>query len=261
MSCLTNITTFGKTREGFGTQIISGCHSPSFSYTLLKYVFSLRGAMVQIPLRTTVTLVANPEARRAHRTKPAYHLSSNGQLNAGRSVGRTGGRPDGRMDGQNLKKVLFWKTSTFLPDGSGTDGFFRTLDAFSRTFGRVGRVPQGKKVLFEKKDTHPSSVSWPWQGVSRSMSSRLPLGPCTWEDMLPLRWNSHQAARKQIAHYLIHESISPWVIFRKILVHSDDVSVAAIIFLGEDIAPLSPKNLRIISTNNYPNRKQTISRL
>ena len=167
MSCLTNITTFGKTREGFGTQIISGCHSPSFSYTLLKYVFSLRGAMVQIPLRTTVTLVANPEARRAHRTKPAYHLSSNGQLNAGRSVGRTGGRPDGRtdgrtdgrMDGQNLKKVLFWKKSTFLPDGSGTDGFFRTLDAFSRTFGRVGRVPQGKKVLFEKKDTHPSSVS------------------------------------------------------------------------------------------------------
>ena len=70
---------------------------------------------------------------------------------AGRADGRTDGRTDGRMDGQNLKKVLFWKKSTFLPDGSGTDGFFRTLDAFSRTFGRVGRVPQGKKVLFEKK--------------------------------------------------------------------------------------------------------------
>ena len=269
MSCLTNITTFGKTREGFGTQIISGCHSPSFSYTLLKYVFSLRGAMVQIPLRTTVTLVANPEARRAHRTKPAYHLSSNGQLNAGRSagraVGRTGGRTDGRtdgrMDGQNLKKVLFWKKKCFLA-GRVRDG--RLFPYFGRFFpyfrtGRPGAPRQ--KSTFRKKNTHPSSVSWPWQGVSRSMSSRLPLGPCTWEDMLPLRWNSHQAARKQIAHYLIHESISPWVIFRKILVHSDDVSVAAIIFLGEDIAPLSPKNLRIISTNNYPNRKQTISRL
>ena len=160
MSCLTNITTFGKTREGFGTQIISGCHSPSFSYTLLKYVFSLRGAMVQIPLRTTVTLVANPEARRAHRTKPAYHLSSNGQLNAGRSVGRTGGRPDGRTDGRADGRADGWpkpKKSTFLEKkyflaGRVRDG--RLFPYFGRFFpyfrtGRPGAPRQ--KSTFRKK--------------------------------------------------------------------------------------------------------------
>ena len=161
MSCLTNITTFGKTREGFGTQIISGCHSPSFSYTLLKYVFSLRGAMVQIPLRTTVTLVANPEARRAHRTKPAYHLSSNGQLNAGRSagraVGRTGGRTDGRADGRadgwpKPKKSTFLEKKYFLA-GRVRDG--RLFPYFGRFFPyfRTGRpgAPRQKSTFRKKK--------------------------------------------------------------------------------------------------------------
>ena len=159
MSCLTNITTFGKTREGFGTQIISGCHSPSFSYTLLKYVFSLRGAMVQIPLRTTVTLVANPEARRAHRTKPAYHLSSNGQLNAGRSagraVGRTGGRTDGRtdgrMDGQNLKKVIFWKKVLSCRTGPGRTAFSVLWTLFPVLSDGSAGCPKAKKYFSKKK--------------------------------------------------------------------------------------------------------------
>lgn len=157
MSCLTNITTFGKTREGFGTQIISGCHSPSFSYTLLKYVFSLRGAMVQIPLRTAVTLVANPEARRAHRTKPAYHLSSNGQLNAGRSVGRTDGRTDGRADGRSdgwpkpKKSTFLEKKVLSCRTGPGRTAFSVLWTLFPVLSDGSAGCPKAKKYFSKKK--------------------------------------------------------------------------------------------------------------
>ena len=49
------------------------------------------------------------------------------------------------------KKVLFFKKSPFGSDGSELDGYFRTLDAFFRTFGRLPDGPQEKKSTFEGK--------------------------------------------------------------------------------------------------------------
>ena len=161
-----------------------------------------------------------------------------------RTVGRAGGgRTDGRSDGQpKPKKSTFLKKKDFLA-GRVRDG--RLFPYFGRFFpyfrtGRPGALRQ--KSTFRKKRYSSQFRIMTLEGASRAMSSRLVLGPWTWEDVLPLRWNSHQAARQQIAHYLTHESISPWVIFWKILVHSDNLSVAAIIFLGEDITPVSQKS-------------------
>ena len=159
--------------------------------------------------------------------------------------GRTGRR---RTDGRTLGWIAKTKKSTFLTKkdflaGRVRDG--RLFPYFGRFFpyfrtGRPGALRQ--KSTFRKKRYSSQFRIMTLEGASRAMSSRLVLGPWTWEDVLPLRWNSHQAARQQIAHYLTHESISPWVIFWKILVHSDNLSVAAIIFLGEDITPVSQKS-------------------
>lgn len=159
--------------------------------------------------------------------------------------GRTGRR---RTDGRTLGWIAKTKKSTFLKKkdflaGRVRDG--RLFPYFGRFFpyfrtGRPGALRQ--KSTFRKKRYSSQFRIMTLEGASRAMSSRLVLGPWTWEDVLPLRWNSHQAARQQIAHYLTHESISPWVIFWKILVHSDNLSVAAIIFLGEDITPVSQKS-------------------
>ena len=56
------------------------------------------------------------------------------------------------MDGREEKGV-FWKKSPFGSDGSKLDGYFRTLDAFFRTFGRCPDGPQQKKEkgTFEEK--------------------------------------------------------------------------------------------------------------
>ena len=56
---------------------------------------------------------------------------------------------DGRTDVK--KKVRFLEKSPFGSDGSKPDGYFRTLDAFFRTFGRRPDGPQQKKVRLKKK--------------------------------------------------------------------------------------------------------------
>ena len=58
---------------------------------------------------------------------------------------------DGRTDVK--KKVRFLEKSPFGSDGSKPDGYFRTLDAFFRTFGRRPDGPQQKKEkgTFEEK--------------------------------------------------------------------------------------------------------------
>ena len=49
------------------------------------------------------------------------------------------------------KKVRFLDKNPFGSDGSKPDGYFRTLDAFFRTFGRRPDGPQQKKVRLKKK--------------------------------------------------------------------------------------------------------------
>ena len=65
----------------------------------------------------------------------------------------TSTRPDllthGRTDVK--KKVRFLEKSPFGSDGSKPDGYFRTLDAFFRTFGRRPDGPEQKKGTFEEK--------------------------------------------------------------------------------------------------------------
>ena len=56
---------------------------------------------------------------------------------------------DGRTDVKI--KVRFLEKSPFGSDGSKADGYFRTLDAFFRTFGRRPDGPQQKKVRLKKK--------------------------------------------------------------------------------------------------------------
>ena len=57
-----------------------------------------------------------------------------------------------RMDGRTWKKkVRFLEKSPFGSDGSKPDGYFRTLDAFFRTFGRRPDGPQQKKYVWRKK--------------------------------------------------------------------------------------------------------------
>ena len=159
--------------------------------------------------------------------------------------GRTGRR---RTDGRTLGWIAKTKKSTFLKKkglscrtGPGRTAFSVLWTLFPVLSDGSAGCPKAKKY-FSKKWYSSQFRIMTLEGASRAMSSRLVLGPWTWEDVLPLRWNSHQAARQQIAHYLTHESISPWVIFWKILVHSDNLSVAAIIFLGEDITPVSQKS-------------------
>ena len=56
------------------------------------------------------------------------------------------------MDGRTRKKkVRFLKKSPLGPDGSKLDGYFRTLDAFFRTFGPRPDGPQQKSTFEEKK--------------------------------------------------------------------------------------------------------------
>ena len=221
MSCLTNITTFEfviqekvSALKTFGAAIFS-C---TLSAYMIEYVFSFRGAMGRIPLRSA-DVDCKPEARRAHRTKPTYHQAM------------ASSRPDGLSDGwpKSIQKYFSDKKVLSCRTGPGRTAFSVLWTLFPVLSDGSAGCPRAKKYFSKKK----YSVHFRIMTVSHAMSSRLPLGPCTWKDMLPLRWNSHQAARKQIADYLTHECISPWVIFRKILVHSDDVSVAAIIFLGK----------------------------
>ena len=56
---------------------------------------------------------------------------------------------DGRTDVK--KKACFLEKSPFGSDGSKLDGYFRTLDAFFRTFGRRPDGPQQKKLRLKKK--------------------------------------------------------------------------------------------------------------
>ena len=90
------------------------------------------------------------------------------------------GQPRQSRTPPTSKKVRLKKKHPFHSDGSGTDGYFRTLDGYFRTFGRVGYSVQTKKILLEKKSTNHCHNTLYSQAVNE-----LP-GLCSTEKYFPM---------------------------------------------------------------------------